>query len=132
MNARVFLIAVLTGLFMAAWNSDQTAEQQFLAQRAEQRAAMAVAQFDNDSPAVSSEVIPVSAADPHSATPTQSVESPFRPHGMAAGSYRAVNEHGDTFEFTVAPEFESTARDFYVADAPDGVRWYFVRMQSAE
>lgn len=132
MNARIFLIAVLTGLFMAAWNSDQAAEQQFLAQRAEQRAAMAVAQFDDDSPAVSSEVIPVSVADSYSVTPTQSVESPFRPDGMAAGSYRAVNELGATFEFTVAPEFESAARDFYVADAPDGVRWYFVRVQAAE
>jgi hypothetical protein len=132
MNARVFLIVVLTGLFMAAWNSDQTAEQQFLAQRAEMRAAMAVAQYHDQSTAVSSEVMPASVANSHSVPPAGSMESTFRPEEMAAGSYRAVNEHGVTYEFTVQPESAGSARDFYVADDPNGVRWYYVRIQSVD
>jgi len=129
MNARVFLIVVLTGLFMAAWNGDQAAKQQFLAQRAELRAARAVAQANEHSPVVSSEAISVSIANPDKTAPTRPVVSQFRPDGMAAGSYRAVNEHGVTFELTVDNKADAVSRDFYVADAPNGVRWYFVRVQ---
>ena len=131
MNARVFLIVVLTGLFMAAWNGDQAAKQQFLVQRDELRAAVAIAQENERTPAISNDALPVSISHTHTVTPARPVVSQFRPDGMATGFYRAVNEHGVTFELTVDNQSDAAQRDFYVADAPNGVRWYFVRVQSA-
>ncbi len=130
MNARVFLLLLVTGLFMAAWNSDQAAEQQFLAQRAQRRAAMAV--VESDVP----RTVPAAIAalsqpqlTSHVAVPTP-VVSQFRPDGMAGGTYRAVSESGVTFELTVANGAEVPVREFYVADSPQGQRWYFIRVQS--
>ncbi len=43
MNARILLLLLVAGLFMAAWDSDRTANQEFLAKRTQQRTAMAKA-----------------------------------------------------------------------------------------
>lgn len=133
MNARVFLLLIVTGLFMAAWNSDQAAEQQFLAQRAQKRAAMAVVESDRhgmSTPSVgqNSHHAQLTAHIPESHTAV----CRFQPDGMAAGVYRAVSETGVTFELTVTAAASQTPREFYVADSPDGRRWYFVRIQTAE
>jgi|GEM_PF-4762296 len=132
MNARVFLVVVLTGLFMTAWNADQAAEQQFLAQRAELRAAMAVAHTNEHESTISADAVAVSVHNSDTLRREQTTDSCFRPNEMAVGSYRAVSEHGETLEFTVDEQSDSAVRDFYIADSPEGVRWYFVRLQSGE
>jgi len=131
MNARVFLLVVVTGLFMAAWNSDQEAEQQFLAQRAQLRAAATLAQADNAMPGIDSSHVQTVIRHPATVTPVRPVVSQFRPDGLAAGSYRAVGENGVTFELTVESSANATKREFYVADSPAGVRWYFIRLQTS-
>lgn len=131
MNARVFLLLLVTGLFMAAWNSDQAAEQQFLAERAQERAAMAVV---NAAPHSTNNLSTTQTRVPQltSHVPaTPQVVSQFRPDGMAEGVYRAVSESGVTFELTVSGSTGAAARDFYMADSPDGQRWYFIRVQEA-
>lgn len=131
MNARVFLLLLVTGLFMAAWNGDQAAKQQFLAQRAQQRAALALVQSGSHrtvTPATTTS-LPETQLVSHAPQPPQIVTH-FRPDGMAAGVYRAVSETGVTFELTIANSSSVAARDFYVADSPEGHRWYFVRVKT--
>lgn len=131
MNARVFLLVVVTGLFMAAWNDDQAARQQFLAQRARLRAAQTVAAADTAASQVQQQrtSLQTSVHSVVAAQTTRPVVSQFRADGMAPGSYRAVSEHGVTFEVTIDNAAVVNRREFYVADDPQGVRWYFVRIQ---
>jgi len=55
----------------------------------------------------------------------------FRPAGMGPGRYRAVSEPSETFVFTLDSTAKASDRDFYIADSPDGVRWYFIRVRDA-
>lgn len=131
MNARVFLLVVVTGLFMAAWNSDQEAKHQFLAQRAQLRAAAALAHSDDAVRNIDSGHIHAVIRQEPVVAPARLAVSQFRPDGLAAGSYRAVGENGVTFELTVESSASATEREFYVADSPAGVRWYFIRLQTS-
>lgn len=125
MNARVFLLVLVTGLFMAAWNGDQAAKQEFLAQRARQRAASALAATESDRAVEAGTEVQLTGHTPAPSV-TRQVVSQFRPDGMASGTYRAVSQTGTTFELTVDNNDAATARDFYVADSPAGTRWYFI------
>jgi len=136
MNARVFLLVVVTGLFMAAWNGDQVAEQQFLAQRARERSEMALATSTQSAKRLPT-AIPTRVQKPV-ATPRRAVataaavataESRFLPDGIANGTYRAVSHTGETFEVTIRDSKTATPRELYVSDSPAGGRWYFVRVQ---
>ncbi|MEO2030847.1 MAG: hypothetical protein ABGZ35_02055 [Planctomycetaceae bacterium] len=132
MNARVLLLLLITGLFMAAWNGDQTAKQRFLALQSQQRDAMSLASVAGLVPArgpstESQRTGPI----PTSVQINRHVVSQFRPDGIGAGTYRAVSETGVTFELTVDNNQGVAERDFYVADAPTGTRWYFVRVSTS-
>jgi len=135
MNARVFLLLLVTGLFMAAWNGDQAAKHEFLAQRAIQRAAIAAAESDGGAGTLtdtgSESTVQLAGPMPMDAPSSHHVVAHFRPDGMAAGRYRAVSESGVTFELTVDNDTTAAARAFYVADSPQGIRWYFVRVDTA-
>ncbi len=125
MNVRVFLILLTSGLLMAVWSSDKAAEQAFLAERARMRAAR--------------HLVRQSAAPP--ATPLRNTggvsrQTPVRRPdtrevSLARGVYRAVSDTGETFQVTIDRDesAESRARDLYILDAPDGTRWYFVRIR---
>jgi hypothetical protein len=125
----------VTGLFMAAWNGDQAAKHEFLAQRAIQRTAIAAADPDGDAGAITdtgwATTVQVAGPMPKAVPSSDHVVNHFRPDGMAAGRYRAVSESGVTFELTVDNNTTAAARDFYMADSPQGTRWYFVRVDTA-
>jgi len=135
MNARVFLLVVVTGLFMAAWNGDQVAEQQFLAQRTRERSAMALATSTPSAkrlPIAIPTMVQQPVATPRRAVATAAAvataESRFLPAGIANGTYRAVSHTGETFEVTIRDAETATTRELYVSDSPTGGRWYFVHV----
>ena len=134
MYARVFLLLLVTGLFMAAWNTDQTAEQEFLAWQAWRQSETADAgertELGVRGARRSSRDPRLIVHLPSTVEPVSQAVSQFRPK-MASGNYRAISETGVTFELTVGSSSNGVPRDFYIADSPDGIRWYFVRIQSA-
>mgnify|MGYP001158671883 CR=1 FL=1 len=131
MNARVFLLLLVTGLFMAAWNGDQAAKHEFLAQRAIQRTAIAAADAGVITDTGWATTVKLARPMPKAVASSQHLVNHFQPEGMAAGRYRAVSESGVTFELTVDNDTTAAARDFYMADSPQGIRWYFVRVNTA-
>ena len=135
MNARVLLLVLITGVFMAAWDGDQAAMHAAIARRAQQTAtAVAVVE-----PAVDNEPVEVTVPT-HSLTVLKTLESKFAaseqievplPAGIAAGQYQAVDQFGQTRLLEVS-EDEATgqnAHDFHLVDASDGTRWYLIRIK---
>jgi hypothetical protein len=141
MNARVLLLVLVTAGFMAAWNGDQTAMQAALASRAA-AADSIVSVSPADQPAAGQPgplhrltvAEPVVTADEathsHHTADCQLPAGLELPTGIAAGSYQAVDQQGTSVQITVS-EAQATgevARDFFVADASDGKRWYLIRI----
>lgn len=134
MNARVFLLILVTALFMIAWNGDQAAMSNALARR--QPAVVSHAADDASSPNRSVQH-PGAHLAGHSRTSAPSARigaaiPAFRPAGMAAGRYRAVSAFGDTVEIQVDEAADVTPQEYYVGDSPDGLRWHFIRIRDAE
>ena len=162
MNARVLLLVLLTGLFMAAWDGDQTAMQAALARRDERQAAsmLALAQQPDGEVAASDqlthnrtvmttvsthdtivqsqstpvECVKADAGGVADAASDTQVDSVPLPPGIAAGDYQAVNQSGKTVRLTVLESAAtgSFARDFYTVDANDGNRWYLIRIAASK
>ena len=134
MNARVLLLVLITGLFMAAWDGDQAAMHVAIAKRAQQRAtAVAVVQPTVDAEPAEVTVFShtLTALNPHQSRPAVSEQSNIAlPDGIAAGQYQAVDQFGGMRLLEIS-EDEATgrnARDFYLVDAQDGTRWYLIRI----
>jgi hypothetical protein len=128
MNARLFLLVLVTGLFMTAWDGDQDAMQAAIARRAIQPTT-AIARKDDRRPARYTMLHPrqsLTAIDAH----PQSEQIP-RPAGISSGNYQAVSQSGQTVRMTVVETADShvSHRDFYTADATDGSRWYWIRIE---
>ena len=135
MNARVLLLVLITGLFMAAWDGDQAAMHTAIARRTQQRAtAVAVMQPTVDNvrtevtlPKHSLTVLKIEESRPAA---SEQVDVPLPP-GIAAGQYQAVNQFGRT-QLVEVSEHEATGqnvRDFHLVDAKDGNRWYLIRVE---
>ncbi len=144
MNARVVLLVVVTGLFMTAWDGDQVAMQAAIARRSQklntQLASKASqhdsAQSDSQQHALTSVKFAAKADQDSKSAASCCKANGVCPHsvplpvGIAAGTYKAVNQAGDTVEVTV-PEEKATGkstREFYMADSADGDRWYLIRI----
>jgi hypothetical protein len=135
MNARVLLLVLITGLFMAAWDGDQAAMHAALAKRAQQRAT-AIAAMQPTVDAEPAEVtVPshtLTALKPHESGHSVSGQTVVSlPDGVAAGQYQAVDQYGGIRLLEVSAD-EATgrnARDFHLVDAPDGTRWYLIRIR---
>jgi len=134
MNARVLLLLLITGLFMAAWDGDQAAMHAAIAKRAQQ-SATAVAVMQPTIDAEPAEVTVVShtlaALNPHQSGPAVSGQAGIPlPDGVAAGQYQAVDHFGGIRLLQVSEDEApgQNARDFYVVDAQDGTRWYLIRI----
>lgn len=134
MNARVFLLILVTAFFMAAWNGDEAAMQAAIARRAD-RQAQAIAAAS--APPVEPQTAPVTAAaQPLTTVSVKSGEDVVEvaaasvplPKGIAPGTYQAVNQAGTSIRLDVDEPSESPARDFYMVDAEDGDRWYLIRV----
>jgi hypothetical protein len=134
MNARVLLLVLITGLFMAAWDGDQAAMHAAIAKRAQQRAtAIAAAHptVDAEPAEVTFPTHTLTALKTHESGPTASEPADIPlPDGVAAGQYQAVDQFGGIRLLEVS-EDEATgrnARDFHLVDAKDGTRWYLIRI----
>ena len=136
MNARVLLLVLITGLFMAAWDGDQDAMHAAIARQTQQRAtAVAAVQPTVDNvrtevtlPKHSLTVLKIEESSP---AVSEQIDVPLPP-GIAAGKYQAVNQFGQT-QLVEVPEHEATGqnvRDFHLVDAEDGSRWYLIRVET--
>ena len=140
MNARVFLLVLVSALFMGAWNGDQKTMEAAIARRDKLREeAWAAAKQDIGEDLQKSTVavaVPVShrqpAKSPEGAAldEREAMNVPV-PKGIGAGRYRAVSQSGATYEINVRHRTESAiaSRDFYMVDAENGDRWYLIRIQ---
>ncbi|HIF00213.1 MAG TPA: hypothetical protein EYG03_17555 [Planctomycetes bacterium] len=135
MNARVLLLVLITGLFMAAWDGDQAAMHAAIAKRTQQRAtAIAAMERTVDSEptevALSKHSLTVLKIQESRPAASEQIDVPLPP-GIAAGQYQAVNQFGHTQLIEVS-EHEATGqnvRDFHLVDAKDGSRWYLIRIE---
>ncbi len=135
MNARVLLLVLITGLFMAAWDGDQAAMHAAIAKRTQQTATAVAAvrpTVDNERTNV---VLPkhsltVLKIEESTRAASEQIDVPLPP-GIAVGQYQAVNQFGQTQLIEVS-EHEATGRnvrDFHMVDAKDGSRWYLIRVE---
>lgn len=135
MNARVCLLVLVTGLFMAVWNGDQAAIDAALARRAVAQSRLlaatgtppaASAALDQNDGASSA----VAAQSASAATLANGVPLPA---GIPKGEYQAVSQTGRTVRVLVRENAGSDRpdpRDIYISDGADGTRWYLVRVQA--
>ena len=136
MNARVFLLVLVSALFMGAWNGDQKTMQAAIARREQLREEAWAEVMQTRVTQESRSVIPVAMTvaqkiEPEvEAKPDDASDVPL-PSGIAPGQYRAVSQSGDTKEITVSSNAGegNVGRDFYMVDAQDGDRWYLIRIQ---
>ncbi|MCA9011389.1 MAG: hypothetical protein KDB01_16670 [Planctomycetaceae bacterium] len=110
MNARVFLLILVTGAFMAVWDADRPTT------------TSSVAKMQSHQPSLT----PTSDAVPVIPLPT----------GLQAGTWQVFNHDGDTFRITVEGRTTSVRRtppsqvedeQICVVTASDGIRWCFVK-----
>ncbi len=137
MNARVFLLALVTGLFMAAWNGDQAAMEAAVARRDESRASGVARMLSEPGLPYRATTLQTGSAavrPGHSGSAVARSERtlPFAlPAGISAGTYQAVSDHGRTRELVVdaAQATGSVDRDLFITDAADGSRWFLIRQR---
>lgn len=127
MNARVLLLMLVTGLFMAAWNGDQAAMQTALAAREQQRASKTASLKTPVQPISRTVQNQQPASVPLPKTPAAS-EVPLPP-AIASGTYQAVNQSGQTCRIDVpAAGNGHPVRELYTVDSENGERWYLIRI----
>lgn len=142
MNARVLLLVLVTGLFMAAWNGDQTAMEAAIVRRDIRIANARLALLHKQAGEVQTASVQADKQLKHSLTVAKVSESkpdtkakpsenvvPL-PKGIGAGEYRAVNQNTGLTQTLVVTEGDNnkTARDFYTVDDEKGTRWYLIRI----
>ena len=153
MNARVLLLVLVTGLFMAAWDGDQAAMEAAIVRRDTRIANARIALQQRDAGETQTASVPASeanAAHKHSLTVARISESTATspaadevnsteqtnvpmPQSIAAGDYQAINQtSGKTIRLSVddASASSSHSRDFYTVDGANGDRWYLIRIAS--
>jgi len=141
MNARVFLLILVTAAFLAAWDGDQAAMQAALARRSQfnaQRIAAAAQVDDTPMQTVSvsntqiktdaTPAVPVAATIATNGQIISADDVPLPP-GITAGTFHAVNQSGQAITLEVTESSDAPNRDFYMADAKNGDRWYLIRVK---
>lgn len=156
MNARLLLLVLVTGLFMAAWDGDQAAMEAAIARRDQRIADARLALLKDKEENAATAWLPVTDEDvaselKHSLTvaantKANSVDMPVEPvsqhkevasievplpPGIPSGDYQAVNQsNGNSIRITVDKESGKQARDFYTVDDDNGQRWYIIRIST--
>ena len=146
MNARVFLLALVTAAFMAIWDADRpVAGRTTVAQSTMQDAAAPHANAAMDGlPLVAAEQSQMrqqetAATDSASAAGNSEALIPL-PKNLQPGTWQAISRDGDTFRITlerrnslssststIALPSEDSEKRFCVITAPDGIRWCFIK-----
>ncbi|MBC7967152.1 MAG: hypothetical protein H7Z17_14660 [Fuerstia sp.] len=146
MNARVFLLALVTAAFMAIWDADHPVAGRTAAAQSKMRDAAAA--YTNAAahsvPSVAAEqpqmrTVETAANDSASAAGTSEALIPL-PKNLQPGTWQAISRDGDTFRITierrdsfasstatVALPSEDSEKRFCVITAPDGIRWCFIK-----
>lgn len=146
MNARVFLLVLVTVAFMAIWNADRPTELRQVVARSHDATATSsaestcakvpVADIATDSAVQKNDALPPAASNDEKLIPL--------PKGLPTGTWHAFNHEGDTIRITierrpmpprspisnVTPTIE-TAANSCVVTGSDGVRWCFVKEENA-
>ena len=147
MNARVFLLVLVTAVFMAIWDADRPTElQHVVAQSSDATATASVGRSTVEGSAAKVATNAVSQADP--ALPPASANDekliPL-PKGLATGTWHAFNHAGDSIRITIellpasspspmsnVAATKSTAANTCVITGSDGVHWCFVKEEAAK
>ncbi len=141
MNARVFLLVLMTGMFMALWNSDQAAMQAALARRAQASASAIASRNSGVQPVLSgrSDAMRTVAQAHELADAAESAVSAVvpLPVDLPVGDYQAVSQTGQTVRISIDANSQNSGhavqiRDMYLSETPGGVRWYIVRVNSQQ
>ena len=146
MNARVFLLVLVTAGFMAIWDADRPVNgRAAVAQSKLQSAGVTFANaVPNSLPLVAAERSLASqdnaaVSDSASATAISEAMIPL-PKNLQPGTWQAISRDGDTFRITIercrsltgrtslAPvRSEDPGKRYFVITASDGIRWSFVK-----
>jgi hypothetical protein len=146
MNARVFLLVLVTAAFMAIWDADRPAElRQVVAQSTDATATPLSGIDDIRVPAAAatakgSQSGKLVFVPPISANEEKLVPLPM---GLPTGTWQAFNHDGDTIRITIERSMPSrrsgsnvtrtteTAANSCVITGTNGVRWCFVKEKDA-
>jgi hypothetical protein len=145
MNARVFLLVLVTAAFMAIWDADRPTEpRQIVAGEHDATASTSVgsAFAKSSAPNVATDSSSQKVVDQPTASVMAEKLIPL-PRELTTGTWHAFNHEGDNFRITIeslpnpsrspnsnaTPGTESSA-DSCVVTGSDGVRWCFVRDES--
>ena len=146
MNARVFLLALVTAGFMAIWDADRPVNgRAAVAQSKLQHAGVPFANaVINSLPLVAAERSLASqdnaaVSDSASATATSEAVIPL-PKNLQPGTWQAISRDGDTFRITIERcrsltgrtsmdplRSEDPGKRYFVITASDGIRWSFIK-----
>lgn len=133
MNARVLLLVLVTGLFMASWRSDQYAIEAALARNYPSRQILVSdPQFRN--PLVTSELTSAHRQAASNANGRFELAPDLKiqlEDGIAPGVYQAVSESGQIHRLTVSGGEHGTTscgneRRVVMARDAGAVRWYLI------
>ena len=146
MNARVFLLVLVTAAFMAIWDADRPTElRQVVVSLKDASATASVGSACTKAPVanIAANSVPQNDSVLRSANVNDEKLIPL-PMGLPTGTWHAFNHEGDTIRITierrpiapgspvsdVTPTVE-TAANSCVITGSDGVRWCFVKEATA-
>ncbi len=148
MNARVFLLLLVTAAFMAIWDADRPSELRQIVARSKVpgvsvSAAVESARIQAPVAHALTDVIGEKDGAPLKANANEDALIPL-PKGLLTGTWHAFNHQGDTIRITieretisarspksdVPPTFETEANSCVITGS-DGVRWCFIKEENA-
>lgn len=139
-NGRLLLLAVVIGLFVRAWSTNDGLKRRGLARH--RAAAVQTVALRNDRPAVQIVRVPaerdvteVAGHEEHWTVANCPIPLPA---GIVPGTYRVIDDQGRVARLTVVAEDMATQSssqtqvetEFFMINAPQS-RWYFVRLKTA-
>jgi len=146
MNARVFLLVLVTAAFMAIWDADRPTElRQVVAGSNGTAATASLSNVRAKVPAADVATDSVSQKDADLSLISANDEKLIPlPKGLASGTWHVFNHEGDSVHITIerdsgphhspdsnaTPPIETSANSCIVTGS-DGVRWCFVKEENA-
>ncbi|RLT06904.1 MAG: hypothetical protein DWI22_11410 [Planctomycetota bacterium] len=144
MNARVFLLALVTAAFMAIWDADRPVAGRVKMSRL-QNANVPLAKAGlNRSPLFAAQhagTFQHNAASDSASSKAHTESLIPLPKNLQPGIWQAISRAGDTFRITIerknsltgsteVQRSENKGKNFCVITASDGIRWCFIKEHS--
>lgn len=146
MNARVFLLMLVTAAFMGIWDADRPAETLVRVSRSNHPPAASAVMKSSRITSFQLDMSTTNSSSVHGTVVTRSPASETlipMPKGLQSGTWHAFNHEGDTMRITIernSAESHSvfsdeqsssvSSNEACVITGMDGVRWCFVKEQS--